>query len=48
MKEKLTRLYNTLSLIEVKGQSARLMAECLAYIENTVAELDKEEKEQTE
>lgn len=46
MKDKLIKLHNTLSLIEVKGQNAKLMADCLAFIENAVKELDEQEVEQ--
>lgn len=48
MKDKLIKLYNTLSLIEVKGQNAKLMADCLAFIENTVAEIETEENTENE
>ena len=32
MVEKLMKLYNTLSLIETKGDSTKLMAQCLNYV----------------
>lgn len=32
MEEKLMKLYNTLMLIETKGESTRLMAQCLNYV----------------
>lgn len=38
MPEKLTRLYNTLVTIETKGESTKIMADCLRYIEQMVAE----------
>jgi hypothetical protein len=38
MPEKLTKLYNTLSLIETKGESTKHMAACLNYIQQLVAE----------
>lgn len=41
MKNKLIALYNTLTQIETKGQSTKLMADCLKYVE----ELIKEETE---
>lgn len=31
MKEKLMKLYNTLMLIETKGENTKLMAQCLNY-----------------
>jgi hypothetical protein len=31
MVEKLTKLYNTLALIETKGENTKLMAQCLNY-----------------
>lgn len=48
MKDKLIKLHNTLSLIEVKGQNAKLMADCLAFIENTVAEIETKENTKNE
>lgn len=32
MEEKLTKLYNTLMLIETKGDNTKLMAHCLNYL----------------
>ena len=43
MKNKLTVLYNTLAQIETKGQSTKLMAECLKYIEELIKEEAVEE-----
>jgi hypothetical protein len=31
MEEKLTKLYNTLALIETKGENTKIMAQCLNY-----------------
>lgn len=31
MKDKLIKLYNTLMLIETKGENTKLMAQCLNY-----------------
>lgn len=42
MVEKLTKLYNTLTLIETKGESTKLMADCLRFLERTVAEARNE------
>lgn len=38
MLEKLQKLYNTLETIETKGRSTRIMATCLSYLENIIAE----------
>lgn len=41
MVEHLTKLYNTLRLIETRGDSTKAMAKCLEYIESLVDELRK-------
>lgn len=41
MRENLAKLHNTLSLIETKGENTKIMAQCLQFIEQLVAELDK-------
>jgi hypothetical protein len=33
MVENLTKLYNTLALVETKGESTKTMAKCLQFIE---------------
>lgn len=38
MKAKLVSLRNTLSLIETKGQNTIIMAECLKFVDQMVAE----------
>lgn len=38
MEIKLVKLYNTLATIETKGESTKIMADCLRYIEQMVAE----------
>lgn len=38
MVEKLTKLRNTLSLIETKGENTKIMAECLRFTEQLIAE----------
>lgn len=40
MKEKLIKLYNTLMLIETKGESTKLMAQCLNYTLQLTNEVD--------
>lgn len=44
MEEKLTRLYNTLMLIETKGEGTKLMAQCLNYVQTLAAEARRPEK----
>lgn len=38
MVEKLSKLYNTLLLIETKGENTKIMAQCIAYLEQMIAE----------
>ena len=38
MVEKLSKIYNTLLLIETKGENTKIMAQCLQYIENMIVE----------
>ena len=42
MVENLTKLYNTLTLVETKGESTKLMADCLRFLERTIAEARNE------
>ena len=42
MSEHLRKLYNTLSLIETRGENTKIMANCLMYIEQMIK--DEEEK----
>lgn len=45
MKEQnLTALLNTMKLIEVRGESAIHMANCLQHVSNMLKELDESEK----
>ena len=37
-KEELMKLYNTLSLVETKGESTKIMAQCLQFIEQKAQE----------
>lgn len=48
MKEKLMQLRNTMGLIETKGESTKIMAQCLAFTEQMIQEVDKPEGEVTE
>jgi hypothetical protein len=38
MSENLVRLYNTMLQIETKGESTKLMADCLRFVENLAKE----------
>ena len=38
MVEQLTKLYNTLSQIETKGENTKLMALCLSFTQQLIAE----------
>lgn len=42
----LTKLYNTLMLIETKGEGTKLMTQCLAFTQQLIAQVkaDKEAK----
>ena len=42
MESKLKKLYNTLVLVETKGESTKIMAECLHYVEKLAAEAKAE------
>lgn len=49
--ENLIKLYNTLALIETKGENTKIMAQCLAFVEQMAneaktAEAKAEEKEE--
>lgn len=37
MLENLSKLYNTLALIETKGESTKLMADCLRFTEQLIS-----------
>ena len=43
MAEKLTKLYNTLSQIETKGESTKLMALCFNYLQGLIQEESSKE-----
>lgn len=49
MANELTKLYNTLMLIETKGENTKIMAQCLQYIERLIlTENTKQENDHTE
>lgn len=47
-KQNLTALLNTMKLIEVRGESAIHMANCLQHVGNMLKELDEPEKNPVE
>ena len=42
MVTELNKLYNTLSLVETKGESTKIMADCLRFIEQMIADTEGE------
>ena len=49
MIEKIKILYNTMQKIETKGESTRIMAQCLAFTEQLISEgQEKQPKENKE
>ena len=40
MFNELTKLYNTLMLSETRGENTKIMAQCLQYIENLIAQMN--------
>lgn len=38
MLDKLTKLHNTLLLVETKGENTKVMAECLRFLEQMIVE----------
>jgi hypothetical protein len=44
MEEKLRKLYNTLTLIETKGENTKLMGVCLQFVEQLIVEEQNAEK----
>lgn len=51
MSTDLIKLYNTLALIETKGEGTKLMAQCLAFVEQLANEArvnEMKEKEKSE
>jgi hypothetical protein len=43
MKEKLTKLYNTLAQVETKGENTKLMAACLNFTQQLICEVAAEQ-----
>lgn len=48
MKENLQKLYNTLVLVETKGESTKIMADCLRFTEKMIREADEAAKKEEE
>lgn len=48
MKEKLAKLYNTMNMIETKGQNTIIMSDCLKYLERLIKDEQKKEEQQKE
>ena len=46
MKENLQKLYNTLALIETKGENTKIMADCLRYTEQLIQQASDAEQSQ--
>ena len=44
MSEELTKLYNTMMLVETKGESTKIMGNCLQYLDNLIGKARSEEK----
>lgn len=45
MSNELMKLYNTLMLVETKGESTKTMGTCLQFLENLIAKSQSDEKE---
>lgn len=43
MTENLQKLYNTMLLIETKGDSTKTMADCLRFIEKMIVDVEQSE-----
>lgn len=46
MEQNLVKLYNTLLLIETKGESTKIMGDCLKFVEQLVKEEREKSKEE--
>ena len=45
MNNKLMKLYNTLMLVETKGESTKTMGTCLQFLENLIAKVQSDENQ---
>ena len=48
MKENLQKLYNTLAMIETKGENTKIMADCLKKKKKMIREADEAAKKEEE
>lgn len=44
MKSELTKLYNTLLLVETRGESTKIMGDCLRFVEQMLVEQNSEKQ----
>lgn len=44
MKDKLIKLNNTMRMIETKGESTKIMALCMQFVEDMIRELEVKEQ----
>ena len=44
IKEKLSKLHNTMCLVQTNGESTLVMAECISYVRNLITEAEAYEK----
>lgn len=44
MKDDLIKLYNTMNLVETKGENTKIMAQCLLFLENLIRKNEKDIK----
>ena len=45
MRNELMKLYNTLMLVETKGESTKTMGTCLQFLENLIAKVQSDENQ---
>ena len=45
MSNELIKLYNTLMLVETKGESTKTMGTCLQFLENLIAKVQSDENQ---
>ena len=45
MSNELMKLYNTLMLVETKGESTKTMGTCLQFLENLIAKIRSDENQ---
>ena len=45
MGNELMKLYNTLMLVETKGESTKTMGTCLQFLENLIAKIQSDENQ---